>query len=105
MAKTKFKFSNFCFSHRLHRGSEVTLGSEDKFQFFYRAYLFRRGQVEHVLTMANLKLNLIYLRPTLVRGMHFIISKHCLHFLFVSFCLFGEDTWSPHNASERDSVY
>ena len=24
---------------------------------FYRAYLFKRGQVEHVLTMANLKFN------------------------------------------------
>ena len=33
------------------------MGSEDQLQFFFlRAFLFRRGQVEHVLTMANLKL-------------------------------------------------
>ena len=54
---TKFKFSNFGLSHRTHRGSEVTMGPEDPLQFFERAYLFKRGKVEHILTMANLKLN------------------------------------------------
>ena len=34
------------------------MGSEDQLQFFFkRAYLLGRGQVEHVLTMAKLKLN------------------------------------------------
>ena len=32
------------------------VGSEDLLQIFERAYLFKRGQVEHVWTMANVKL-------------------------------------------------
>ena len=60
--KIKFRFSIFCLSNRLNRRSEVTVGSEDPLQFFFsqRAYLFKRGQVEHILTIANLKL-----KPTL----------------------------------------
>ena len=68
-AKIKFRFSMFCLSNRPYRGSEVTLGSEDPLHFFFffeRAYLFKRGQVEHILTMANLKLKSSYLRPALV---------------------------------------
>ena len=33
--------------------------TEDPLQFFERAYLFKRGQVKHILTIANLKLKLI----------------------------------------------
>ena len=32
----------------------MTVGTH--FNFFLKAYLFKRGQIEHVLTMANLKL-------------------------------------------------
>ena len=36
---------------------------------FFRAYLFKRGQVEHLLTMANLKLKpSLFIRPAL--GQH-----------------------------------
>ena len=54
--KQKIRFSIFGFSHRLCRRAEVTVGSEDQLQIFLRAYLFRRGQMEHVLIMASLKL-------------------------------------------------
>ena len=55
--KIKILIVNFCLFHRLYRGSEVTVGSEDTFQFFFKEEnLFKRGQVEHVLTMANLKI-------------------------------------------------
>ena len=35
------------------------VGSEDALQNFFKVhiYLFKRGQVEHILTMANLELN------------------------------------------------
>ena len=49
------------------RGSEVTMGSEDPLQnIFLRAYLFKRGKVEHILTVVNLKLkpSLFIPRPT-----------------------------------------
>ena len=58
IAKTKFIFLIFRLFHGLCscRGSEVTVGSEDQLQkFLLSAYLFRRGQVEHSLTMVNLK--------------------------------------------------
>ena len=57
---TKFRFSIFSLSRRLCRGYEVTVGCEDvktNFKFFWMTSLFRRGQVEHVLTMENFKLN------------------------------------------------
>ena len=44
------------------------MGSEDPLQnFSKRAYMFKRGQVEHVLTMANfeLKLSLFMPRPVI----------------------------------------
>ena len=44
----KIRFTIFGLSHRLYRESEVTVGSEDPLQ---RAYLFKRFQVEHVLTV------------------------------------------------------
>ena len=46
--KNKIQIFNFCLFHRLYRGSV--------FNFFLRAYLFKSGQVEHFMTMANLKL-------------------------------------------------
>ena len=54
--KSKIQIFNFGLSHRPCRGSEVTVGSEDPLQIFERVYLFKRGQVEHILTMANLQL-------------------------------------------------
>ena len=43
------------------------LGSEESPQnFLYRAFLFKRGQVEHVLTTVNLKLKPPYLHPALL---------------------------------------
>ena len=59
--------SIFGLSHRLCRGSEVTVGSEDptsNFFFFLRAYLFSRGQVDNGQFENNF--NLPYLRPTLM---------------------------------------
>ena len=56
MAKTKFRFSIFGLSHRLCRGSEVRVGSEDQLQNLLKGIFVQGGQVEHILTMANLKL-------------------------------------------------
>ena len=41
------------------------MGSDDPLDFFERAYLFRRGQVEHILTVANLKLKSSLFTPAL----------------------------------------
>ena len=58
MARTKFRVSIFGISHRALRRSQVTAGSGDPLPiFFERVYLLKRGQVEHNLPMANLKLN------------------------------------------------
>ena len=54
--QNKIQISIFGLFHRLNRESEVTKGSEDTLKIFKRAYLFKRGQAEHVLTMANSKL-------------------------------------------------
>ena len=43
MAKTKFRFSLFGLSHRLCSGSEVTVGSEDKIQFFLKGVFVQEG--------------------------------------------------------------
>ena len=47
---------------------EVTLGSKDPLPFL-RAYLFKRGQVEHALTMTNLKLKPSLFTPALVHSL------------------------------------
>ena len=39
MAKTKFRFSFFGLSHRLYKGSEVMVGSEDQLQKFFKGYI------------------------------------------------------------------
>ena len=46
----KIRFSFFSFSHRLRRGGVWILTS------MFLKVMFKRGQVEHILTMANLKL-------------------------------------------------
>ena len=43
MAKTKFRSSIFGLSHRLYRGSEVTVGSEDPLQNFLKDKFFQEG--------------------------------------------------------------
>ena len=75
MAKTKFRFSIFGLFH-IYRGSEVMMGSEDTlkiFFFFLKGIMSKRGQGEHVLTMANLKL-----KPSL------FIPPPCTEFSFVN---------------------
>ena len=57
--KNKIQIFNLWTLGLICREFEVTVGSENQLNFL-RAYLFRRGKVEHVLTMANLKL-----RPSL----------------------------------------
>ena len=54
------------------------LGSEDPLQIFSNgAYLFKRGQVEHILTMANLKLKpSLFIRST---NMGAISSEYDIH--------------------------
>ena len=49
--KNKIQFFNF-----VPFPSQVTWGLKTHFKSFEREYLFKRGQVEHVLTMAILKL-------------------------------------------------
>ena len=63
--KNKIEFFNFCLFHRPHRGSGVTVGSENPLQNFFKGniILFKGGQVEHVLTMANLKLKPVLFTP------------------------------------------
>ena len=39
------------------------VGSEDQLQFFLKGIFVQEGQVEHVLTMANLKLKLSLFTP------------------------------------------
>ena len=41
--KNKFRFSIFCISHRLCRGSEVTVGSEDQLQKFFNGHICSGG--------------------------------------------------------------
>ena len=55
-AKIKFRCSISCLSHRPYRGSELMLWSEGHLQKFLKSILFKRGQGEHILTIANLKL-------------------------------------------------
>ena len=43
MAKTKFGFSIFGLSHRLLRGSKVTVGSEDQLQNFFKGHICSGG--------------------------------------------------------------
>ena len=51
------------------------MGSEDLLQFFFqRAYLFKMGQVEHILTIANLKL-----KPSLFMPHPLDTSQNWLH--------------------------
>ena len=58
--KQIFRYSIFGLSHWFYRGSGVTVGSENLLQIFFKGHmiLFKRGQGEHVLTMANLELKL-----------------------------------------------
>ena len=42
IARIKFNFSIFCLFHRLYRGSEVTVGSEDPLQIF-KGHICSRG--------------------------------------------------------------
>ena len=62
----KVKILKFCFYHMLYKGSEVMVGSGDslrkkkkkkkekkKGKKSQREYLFKRGQVEDILTVAN----------------------------------------------------
>ena len=68
MAKTIFRFSIYGLSRRLCRGYKMTTGSKDQLQKnFKRAYLSKRGQVEYVLTMANLKLKPSLFTPRPIR--------------------------------------
>ena len=43
MAKTKFRFSIFGLSHRLCRGSKMTVGTEDQLQIFFKGHICSRG--------------------------------------------------------------
>ena len=43
MAKTNFRFSVFCLFHRLYRGSEVTVGSEDPLQIVLKGIFVQEG--------------------------------------------------------------
>ena len=67
MIKTKFRFSIFGLSHRLCRGSEVTVGAEDQLQKKFTGHFYSGGVKwkTFCLTMANLKLKpfLFTLRP------------------------------------------
>ena len=60
--KNKIQIFNFWPSYMLCRGSEV----KTNFKMFERKYLFKRGQLEHVLTMANLKLKPSLFTPALL---------------------------------------
>ena len=46
MAKSKFSISIFGLSHRLCKGSEVTMGSEDYLQFFLKDIFVQEGSSE-----------------------------------------------------------
>ena len=87
--KNKNQIFNFCLFHRLYRGSEVTVGSEDLLlKFFERAYLFKRGQVEHVLTMANFKLKPSLFTPCPIRGVVYPLKAFLPFFFFLLFVSF-----------------
>ena len=82
MAKTKFRFSIFGLFHRQYRGSEVTMGSEDTLKIFWKDMFVQKGQVEHVLTMANLKLkpSLFTPRPN-VQNCYLLIKSQLYYYL------------------------
>ena len=56
------------------------MGSEDPLQISFKGHLFKRGQVEHVLTMANLKLkpSLFMPRPIIQNTAFNIAHVHML---------------------------
>ena len=91
--KNKFRFSIFGFSHRLYRGSEVTVGSEDPLTIFLKAYLLKKGQVEQVLTTTNLKLKPSPFMPrpnrhTLLKFWAHLTLKTRLTFYFIKEFIF-----------------
>ena len=82
MAKTKFRFSIFGLFHRLYRRSEVAMGSKDTHKIFLKDMFVQKGQVGHVLTMANLKLkpSLFTPRPN-VQNFYLLIKSQLYCYL------------------------
>ena len=100
----RLRFSFFGLSCRLYRGSEVTLGSEDPFYliiylFFLRACLFKVCQVEHVLTMANLKLKPSRFTPraSSIYGAQNVHNQSPLYNVNVLFNRLSEKKVTPKN--------
>ena len=70
MAKIIFRFSIFGLSHRLCRGSEVTVGSEDQPQIFLKGIFVQEGssgtRFDH--GQFEIKTFPIYARPSVEAG-------------------------------------
>ena len=92
--KNKIQFFNFCLFHRLYRGSEVMVGSEDALQFFLKGIFVQEGSSEHILTMVNLKLKSSLFTPCPIDQFN---VEHMNWFIVNSLCQYqrypNEGSW------------